>query len=92
MENGREPLTPLRNCGGYGYFACIVVRSAEELFAIEENDSRRHGQHVAEPLDSQRSFNCFTMTEPLDAELLRDLGKPPSFDGNDTELSSSEST
>ena len=28
------------------------------------------------------------MTEPLDAELLknqRDLGKPPSFDGNDTE-------
>ena len=39
-------------------------------------------------VDSRRSVNCFTMTEPLDAGLLknlRGLGKPPSFDGNDAQ-------
>ena len=25
------------------------------------------------------------MTEPLDADLLKDLSKPPTFDGNDTD-------
>ena len=38
--------------------------------------------------DSRRRFKCFTMTEPLDAELLKDLrgwGMPPSFDGNDAD-------
>ena len=35
-----------------------------------------------------RRYRFSTMTEPLDAELLKDLrglGKPPSFDGNDAE-------
>ena len=47
---------------------------------------------VAEPVletaDLRRSLNRFTVTEPIDADLLKDLeglGKPPAFDGNDTD-------
>ena len=64
----------------------VFLKQAQSYCPLDIRHSS--GAHLLKTVDSGRLCGTLTMKEPVDAELLKDLrglGKPPSFDGNDSE-------